>query len=161
MKRALIALALVAIAGAASWSATRAATRPPFSGWLKAQLVHDSVWGNCKVSVFVDERARGSIESECRTPEGLRTAHVENALAPQEVEELRRLLRDADLFQGQFWGHDLRGIDATLGTLTVNDEAKMAAVVCIKNESFDAGPRERLLSWLTKRLAKPGGSVHK
>src|SRR5947209_5161036 len=143
MKRALVASLFFLAVGTASWRAARAAPGPPFSGWLKAELEHDSVWGSCKMSVFVDERGRGSGESECRTPEGIRTAHVTQAVPAQDVEELRRLLRDAELFHGQFWGHDLRGIDAMLGTLTVHDESKVATVVCFKNESFEAGPRER------------------
>src|SRR5262245_25209436 len=137
MTQRFVALLMFLVAGTAASRATRAADRQPFSGWLKAELEHDSVWFNCKVSVFVDERGRGLTEGECGTPEGLRTAHSNEAVSDRDIEELRRLLRGADLFQGQFWGHDLRGIDAMLATLTVSDGSKVARVVCFKNESFE------------------------
>jgi hypothetical protein len=143
-------------------SPMEAAPRVPFSGWLKAELVSDSVWFHCELSIFVDEARRGSQRVSCKSDEGKPTLQVEERLSTLEIAQLRKLLRDADLFQGQFWGTDLRGLDAGLITLAVNDESKAAVVVCFKNESFDTGPRRELFDWLTRRMnAKRQGGVSK
>ena len=142
-------LASVAIAG--SLLAATGQETPPYSGWLKVEVVSDSIWETCRLSLAVNESGKGSTETECRS-EGVRTRHSKGALSLDEVAELRHLLRGADLFQGQFWGDDMRGIDGPLVTLVVNDGFKVAAMVCYKNKSFETGGRERLLTSLTKRL---------
>jgi hypothetical protein len=159
MRRALIPTLLVLAAVGVSGHDSRAAAKGPFSGWLKAVLESDSIWENCKLTVFVDEHGRGSIERECQWKESEQGSSFRDSLSSAEIGELRALLRGADLFEGQFWGHDLRGIDLALVTLTVNDESKVATVVCFRNPSFETGNRERLLAWLTKRLRqeKPDG----
>ncbi len=139
-----------------------AAQRIPFSGWFKAELVSDSVWFHCELTAFVDEAGSGSQRVSCRSDEGKPTFQVEEPLTALEIARLRKLLRDADLFQGQFWGTDLRGLDVGLITLAVNDESKAAVVVCFKNESFDTGARRELLDWLTSRMnAKRQAGVSK
>jgi len=100
----------------------------------------------------VDETGDGVQDVHCRSDEGVPIATVTDALTVEEIARLRELLRAAQLFQGQFWGSDLRGLDASLGTLTVQDESKTAVLVCIRNESFESGPRQQLLAWLLERL---------
>ena len=143
-------LALVATVGGLV-VATRALEPVPFSRWIQVEMVSDSIWENCRLKISVDEAGKGSTELDCKA-EGVVTNQSRGKLSSQEVEELRRLLREADLFQGQFWGEDARGLDLPLITLVVNDGFKVVAMVCFKNKSFETGGRERLLASLTNRL---------
>jgi hypothetical protein len=147
MKR-LIATVLVALVVAPG----RAAEPKPFSSRLWLELVSDSVWGHCELRIAVDERGRGTARSECRHAEAPSPKPSEGALTPAEVEELRGLLRGAELYSGQLWGHDARGLDLPLVTLTASDQDRVTTVICVRNESFDSGPRKALMDWLAPRL---------
>ncbi len=124
----------------------------PFSSRLWVELVSHSVWGRCELRIAVDERGKGTARSECRHEETSAPKPSEGALTPAEVDELRRLLRGAELFSGQLWGHDTRGLDGPLVTLTASDRERVTMVVCARNESFDSGPRKALMDWLAPRL---------
>ena len=147
----LIASALLASLLSPQKPATQ---RVPFSGWFKAELVSDSIWGHCELAAFVDEHSQGTQRVTCRSEDGKPTVQVEERLSSSDIAQLRQLLRDADLFQGQFWGSDLRGLDAVFTTLAVNDESRAAVVVCYKNEAFETGSRRRLLDWTERMRAK-------
>ena len=124
----------------------------PFSGWFRVELVSDSIWQHCELSAHIDEKGGGSQRVSCRSDEGKPRFQADQPLTPSEVARLRQLLRDADLFQGQFWGADLRGVDAAFMTLAVYDRTKAAVVVCYRNESFEKGARRDLLNWLGERM---------
>ena len=140
------------------------ATEPKaFSSRLWLELVSDSVWGRCELGITVDERGRGSARSTCRYEETSSPKQSEAALTPAEVEELRGLLRAAELYSGQLWGHDTPGLDGPLVTLTASDRDRVTTVVCVRNESFESGPRKALMDWLapplreeSRRNAAPG-----
>ena len=129
----------------------------PLSGWFRVELTSDSIWETCKLTISIDEKGAGFAVTECgvSAPGKLTTTA---ALSRPEMEELRTLLRAADLFQGQFWGQDDRPADLALVTLIVTDESRIAALVCSKNDSFESGGRRRLLAFLTARLraGRPG-----
>jgi len=114
--------------------------------------VSDSVWSHCELSVTVDDRGKGTARSECRYEEAPSPKPIESTLTPAEVDHLRGLLRGADLYSGQLWGHDTRGFDGPLITLTASDQDRVTMVVCVRNESFDSGPRKALLEWLSARM---------
>ncbi len=83
----------------------------------------------------------------CRDDEGQQTSS-KVSLSRQQVGELRVSLQQAELFQGQYWGTDGRGLDMALQALTVMDGARTATLVVSFNDSFEAGPRKRLWDWL-------------
>jgi hypothetical protein len=130
----------------------RAAERAPFSGPIDLQLVNDSIWAHCELAISVTQDGRGSAATDCRSDEGKPTTHAKESVTPQEVEGLRQLLRQANLFEGQSWGYDDRGIDIPLVTLTVSVDSKVTTLVCVRNASFDSGARKVLLSWLNDRM---------
>jgi len=123
-----------------------------FTGWLKVELVNDAIWGRCELSTFVDEKGKGTQRICCRSDEGKPTIEVEEPLTAPDVAQLRQRLRDADLFHGQFWGSDLRGLDAPFVTLAVHDQSQAAIIVYSKNRSFETGGRRRLLVSLLARI---------
>ena len=148
MKRFLITGVLVAVVGTFGH-----ATEPkPYSSRLWLELVSDSVWSHCELRVTVDDRGKGTARSQCRYEEAPSPKPIESTLTPAEVDRLRALLRGADLYSGQLWGHDTRGLDGPLITLTASDRERVTMVVCVRNESFDSGPRKTLLDWLSARM---------
>jgi len=129
-----------------------AAPQVPFSGWLDVRLVRDSIWGHCELAASVDEKGTGTQAIVCKSDEGKPLFEVKERLGLQDMARLRQLLRDARLFEGQYWGSDLRGLDFDFVTLEVHDASKAAVLIGIKNESFESGSRERLLTWLLGRI---------
>jgi hypothetical protein len=148
MKRFLIAGVLVAVVVAGG----RATEPTPYSSRLWLELVSDSVWSHCELRVTVDDRGKGTARSQCRYEEAPSPKPIESTLTPAEVDHLRALLRGADLYSGQSWGYDTRGLDGPLITLTASDRERVTMVVCVRNESFDSGPRKALLDWLSARM---------
>jgi hypothetical protein len=126
--------------------------REPFAGTFSAEVVNDSPWVHCELAIAVDAKGVGTQDVSCRSDEGKPLFRRKQGLPPGDITRLRGLLRDAELFQGQFWGSDLRGYDGPLVTLTVHDDSRVAVVVCIKNESFENGRRQALLAWLQDRI---------
>jgi hypothetical protein len=124
----------------------------PFAGSFSAEVVNDSPWAHCELAISVDAKNVGTQEVSCRSDEGRPLFRLHDGLRAEEIARLRGLLRDAELFQGQFWGSDFRGYDAPLVTLTVHDDSRVAVVVCVKNESFESGKRQMLLAWLQDRI---------
>jgi hypothetical protein len=157
--RALVrVLAAFAVIGTGSLL-SNALQKPPFAGYLQLELVSDSFSETCRLKLVVDQAGKGSSEVECRSAGVLAvTKPSRGTLQPKEVDDLRRLLREADLFQGQSWGDDARGLDLSLVTLVVSDGSRAAALVCFRNASFEKGARERLLASLQSRLyaGRPG-----
>ena len=152
MKAPSLAFATLAVLGTGSLLA-KALEKPPFSGFLQVDLVSDSFGETCGLRLIVDQTGKGSSETECRSTGVLAVkSPSRGALGPKEIEDLRRLLREADLFQGQSWGGDARGLDLPLVTLVVSDGSKAAALVCFRNASFESGARKRLLTSLESRL---------
>lgn len=129
-----------------------ALARTPFSGWLNVELVNDSVWGHCELRLSVGPDGHGSQQVDCRSDEGKPTVQSKEPLSGDDILRLRQLLRDADVFQGQFWGTDHRALDGPFVTLAVHDESRAAVLVCVMNESFEAGSRQALLTWLFDRV---------
>jgi hypothetical protein len=147
-----IAIVLAAFFVASNAATTQAAEPPAFSRQISLTLVADSIWSHCELSISVDRYGQGSQKVTC-DPDGLGAdSDAESQLLPEEVASLREVLREADLFRGQFWGVDNRGVDAPFVTLAVHDETRAAILVCVKNESFESGPRALLLAWLLDRM---------
>jgi hypothetical protein len=140
--RPSLALLLIGL----SWPVVIAATKP-FGANFTVTTVSDSVWGHCEMQIIVDAAATGSASVACRDDEGKQTVS-KAPLSRQQVGELRVSLQQSDLFQGQYWGTDARGLDMALQTLTVMDGARTATLVVSFNDSFQGGPRKRLWDWL-------------
>ena len=145
--RPLVALRVI-VAGSAL---AHLAEKPPFSDYLQLELVSDSIWATCKLKISIEPGGKGSSERECKS-DGVVSDRSRAVLSPKEVEEIRVLVRGADLFQGQFWGPDHRGLDFPLVSLFVSDGSRAATLMCFKNPSFEVGGRKRLLDSLTARL---------
>jgi len=129
-----------------------------FKGWFSLNRTTDSIWVHCELDVHVNEQAKGVASVECQW-EGGATEKNEGHLSETEVSELRTLLQQARLFEGQFWGHDPRGVDAALVTITASDDQGIATLVCTGNESFDSGARQGLIGFLNelnKKVSKRG-----
>jgi hypothetical protein len=117
----------------------------------------DSPWGpHCETTVTVDERAQGKIRNACRTGAGP-VALKEWTLRSADVDRLRRLVRQADLFGKVSEGHDARGIDLALVTLRAAAEGQTVEVICLVNPDFrSAGPRKDLLDQLMSWQGETG-----
>lgn len=125
-----------------------------FAGPFSLELISDSFWSRCELKISVAAGKQGLQSVECLSDEGVQTAHAAGPLAARDVAQLRKLLRDAHLFQGQFWGSDHRGLDAPFVTLAVHDDSQAAVLVCVRNESFERGSRQELLMWLLDRVGR-------
>jgi hypothetical protein len=116
-----------------------------FTGNFHVKQAIDS-WWECNLEIDVKVEGSGRAVLECDYNSG--PVHRELQLREQQIVELRGLLGQARLFEGQFWGYDPRGWDGPLETLTVSDGEQIAILICTRNESFDSGPREQLLGFL-------------
>ena len=131
------------------------------------ELISDSYWEYCKLTLSVGADDSGEAVSNCGSspsfaralpPPGAKPVPPPNAplarsaLSSAEVQELRALLRAAELFRGQFWGQDDRAADRALETLTISDERMTAVLVCAENKTFETGSRQRLLALLKRQL---------
>jgi len=122
----------------------------PFSKAFTIALVSDSIWGHCDFSMTVDERGEGEVRNACRDYDGPLT-RATRRLSPEDVEELRPLLRAADLFGAVSEGTDHRGLDLPLITLTVAADGRTTEMVCFMNPDFQReGPRKALLDRLMR-----------
>jgi hypothetical protein len=115
----------------------------------RVQLVDDSVWAHCEVAISRWKNGEVKQVSECRVDDYQQTAT--RILAAAEVEFLTKLLRESSLFEGQSWGKDLRGLDSSLWSITVDDGTRVTTVVASFNPTFDDGPRKVLLNSLMTR----------
>jgi hypothetical protein len=123
----------------------------PYSKAFAISLVSDSFWGHCDFSMTVDDRGAGEVRSACRDYDGPLT-RAARQLNAEDVEELRPLLRSADLFGAVSEGSDGRGMDLPLVTLKVTVDGRTTEMVCFMNPDFQSeGPRkaflDRLMRW--------------
>jgi hypothetical protein len=116
-----------------------------FQGKVHVKHTIDS-WWECNLEIDITARGEGKAVLECDYASG--PIRRELQLDHQKISELRSLLDEAGLFEGQFWGYDARGWDGPLETLTVSDDEQIATLICTRNESFESGPREQLVSFL-------------
>jgi hypothetical protein len=120
-----------------------------FSRVFTVDWVQDGYWNYCEASVVVDERGDGVGSGGCGT-KGQPIAKPQRQLSSAEVGELRGVLRDAGLFEGQFWGTDQRGIDLALVTISVNAGSRAMVLVCSGNPTCETGARLHLMQIMTK-----------
>src|SRR4029450_10979515 len=142
-----IAIAFGVLVGACDLNAAQA---PEFARNFRVQLVDDSVWAHCEVAISRWDKGAVEQQSECRVDDG-KAYKATRVLADAEVEYLMKLLRESALFEGQSWGKDLRGLDASLWSITVDDGARVATAIASYNPTFDSGPRKVLLNSLMTR----------
>jgi hypothetical protein len=154
MTRRTITACIMAITSMGYPLLAHGSERRPYSHWFRVQAVEDSIWWHCELDILVNDDDGGTLTRTCRPGDAApKPVTIKpETLDPKDIEALRQLLRDADLFEGQFWGEDLRGLDMGVLILTVNDGPRIASVVAERNPSFDSGPRQRLVAWLTPRL---------
>lgn len=131
-------------------SLARATDRHDFSGNFHIQLVDDSVWWHCEVDISRWDSAKVEEESECRIEDG-KPRKSKREMASAEAEVLTQLLRDAALFEGQYWGQDRRGLDFSLLSIAVDDGSRAATVIASFNPSFQTGARKALLDLLAAK----------
>jgi len=143
MLRALLLPALLTVHAAL----VAAASPEPYGGTFWIRWIDDSIWAHCEMDVWANEDGSGQVSTECRWEDGPRHKK-ERKLTTGELADLRRLLRSADLFQGQVWGHDRRGLDLNLLTVQVSDGGRTVVAVASGNPSFESGPRKMLLDAL-------------
>ena len=149
LRSPLLTLAVLLIAPCTTSQAAQ-----PVGGFARefsVQWMDDSIWGHCDMRIDVSPEEKGTVTTACRSEDGP-TKHKERKLSAAEVQQLRQLLKGADVFQGQFWGRDKRGLDLPLLTLQIDDGERVAVLVAVMNESFDAGPRKDLLESLSAIL---------
>src|SRR5262249_6495293 len=126
---------------------------PSFAEAFRVELVSDSFWGQCTMLIDATRAATAMAQTSCSGPAGRRDAVRTGKLAldANDLAALRSQLKAARLFEGQFWGHDNRGIDMELVTLRVETSRRVAILVV--NESFTTGPRRTLVDTLRQHLA--------
>lgn len=112
----------------------------------------------CRIRIATSDSGREATEEVyCWSDDGTdRNSPSEVTL--EQVTELRRLLKRARLFEGQFWGGFEGGIVSDLITLQVVDGDRVAKLVCSGNPTFHKGGRLELVKWLGQRMkgAKEG-----
>jgi hypothetical protein len=116
---AMLTALLIAIIAFTSSDVALAADRG-FGSHFRVLWSDDSIWGRCDMGLHVTPEVTGSVTTECRWEDGP-AYKKERPLSKAEIGELRTLLRAADLFQGQSWGRDMRGVDLNFLTLQVDD----------------------------------------
>jgi hypothetical protein len=134
------------------FSTPGAQERATFSRFFQVIMVADSEYPllHCTLDIVGrDGEPHARSEVECRG-EADQPEKYEKTLGQEEVAKLRSLLAGANLFEGQFWGGDFRGLDLALVTLTVVDDGRAASLVMSFNESFETGGRRELWSYLNE-----------
>src|SRR5258708_6212846 len=111
----IAAIGLLAVACAAGEAAR---VRGGVVRGFSPRWVDDSVWGHCEMLVQVLAEGPDTVTTDCRSEDGP-LLRRERKLATTEIEHLRQLLQAAAPFEGQSWGHDLRGLDHALLTLQI------------------------------------------
>jgi len=126
-----------------------------FGSGFTVTLVTDSIEHHCELEVNVNMTAVGTYYLRC-TKLDRETMNYEKrvALTRQQTGDLRALLQQARLFDGQYWGGDARGLDFSFETLTVH-EGRVATLVTSFNDSFRSGTRKRLLDFLRTFMQTP------
>jgi len=137
--------------------ALQAAPPQPYSRQFRVHLVDDSAWGHCELEISRWEGGPVKETVQCRNEDG--PYHKgDRVLSSQDVSSLTAALHEAKLFEGQFWGADLRGLDAALVSLTVDDGARVATVIASSNPTFEGGARQLLLTDLVGRVRRSIGT---
>jgi hypothetical protein len=145
----LVRLSAALIGSVACTSTANSSGAGGFHTGFSVAWVNDSIWSHCEMDIRSSPPDPAKVATRCRDEDGPVRAR-ERLLSAQEVQRLRLGLRAAQLFSGQSWGRDTRGLDGPLITLQVHDSEDVATLVAVKNESFETGPRQALLNLLVE-----------
>jgi hypothetical protein len=124
---------------------------------IQLVMVQDGIWGRTELSIFIapDNTSHATFTSFGRigySDRGTIATTRRLSIVAADVERMRDLSERSDLFTGQVWGEDPRGLDSALVTLQFSEDLKIVTLTCTGNETFNSGVRKELVS-LLKSLA--------
>ena len=134
-------------------SIMRASAAAP-DGPIELRLVSESVYAQEQLTLYVNAQGVAGDASlrDAENPAPI-VSHWNVTLSVDEAKRLRRLVRSAALFSGQFWGREER-IASPKMALTIKSDGRSATLICSGNASFESGARRDLLALLLKVLRK-------